>query len=183
MKNFYSDWRPVIAAYVVASLLLALGFVTGAIWPLGVAIVGFALWDLLWVTSDAPDRTAQEAIDSATRARTYMSYFVAVYGAALAFFLLRLGESQQRDLILLARNAGVPLPLILLPFVLQAISMLFLPIRLGEATLKGATGVGLATKTSTASNLAVLVLTVWVEKVSTFCFVYVVVLIGKVVAG
>ena len=174
MKNFYSHWGSVVAAYLVMLLLLAAGSVTGRMWPLGIAILVFTLWDVLWATSGGLDRTARETLESATRARTYMSYFVAVYGAALAFFLLRLAEGQQKEVLLLIRNAGVPLWLTLLPFALQAVSMLFFPVRLGADTVAGANGVSLATKTPTSANVAVLVITVWVEKVTTFSFVYVV---------
>ena len=182
MKKFYSQWPPVVLMYVATFVLLVVGSQTGAMWPLWVAIIMFTVWDLVWVCSDAPDRTAEETMESATRARTYMSYFVALYGAGLAYFLLRLGEDQQKQVIELFRQARVPLVLILLPFALQTVSMLFFPIRLGGEATGGANGVGLAAKAPTPANLAVLVVNAWVEKVTTFSLLYVIAIVGAFLA-
>lgn len=180
---FYAGWVPILLAYVIAFALLVVGTITRSICPLYVAIIGFTLWDVLWVVYGAPDRTAQETLDSTTRARTYMSYFVAVYGAGLAYFLLHLAEDQQAKVLQIISNAGVPKALILLPFALQAIAMLFFPICLGKDVIaKSKHADTLAGKTPTDANLAVLVITAWVEKVTTFSFVYVIAMIGAFLA-
>jgi len=173
LKAFYGNWASVFFMYVLALGLLVTGWVTRACWPLGVAIGVFTIWDLLWAAS-SPDRTAQETLDSATRARTYMSYFVAVYGVALGFFFVRLAAGDQKEIIRLVTNAGVPPMLLLMPFALQSTAMLFFPVKLGGDATGVPNAIGLAGKYPTSANLAVLVINVWVEKVSTFTFVYLV---------
>ena len=179
MKSFYRQWWSIGLIYLITVALLAIGATTGVLWPLWLATGIFTIWDGLWISSGAwGDRTALEILESSTRARTYMSYFVSIYGAALAYFLLRLGEDQQKEVLALIRNAGVPLVLFVLPFALQSISMLFFPISLGQDT--GSNNVrGLANKVPTAANLAMLVIAAWVEKVTTFCFLYAIIMLGS----
>jgi hypothetical protein len=179
MKKLYGSWIFVSLAYAVTLGLLVLGPVLESNCPLWLAIVLFTVWDILWALSSAPDRTAQETLESSTRARTYTSYFIAIYGAGLAYFLLRMGSNEQKQALTLIKNAGVSMPLLLAPLVLPAVALMFFPIRLGsEDCQKNGTMVSLSQRTPTSANLAILTMSAWTQKVATFCFVYEVARIG-----
>jgi ketosteroid isomerase-like protein len=178
LVSFYQHWAPVTIVHASMLVLLVVGTLLHAIWPLYVAIGVFTLWDLAWIGCIPPDRTAQEVLDTSARARTYTSTFVTVYGAGLAYFLLRMGSEEQAQVFAIVKNAGVPLAFLLAPLVLPAIAMLFFPIRVGRGD-----GVNLAAKHPTGANIAHLLINAWTEKVATFCFVYTVAMIGAFLAA
>jgi ketosteroid isomerase-like protein len=178
LVKFYGHWAPVALVHGLMLVLLVVGTFEHTTWPLYVAIGLFTVWDLAWVGCSPPDRTAQEILETSARARTYTSYFVAVYGAGLAYFLLRMGSQEQTQVFAIVKNAGVPMALLLSPLALPAVAMLFFPIRVGRGD-----GTGLAAKAPTAASIAVLLVNAWVEKVATFCFVYTVAMIGTFLAA
>lgn len=184
-KRFFSSWIPVAVVYPLTLLLLWLGTVVKSNWPLWVTVGLFTIWDSAWVWthSASHDRTAQETLESSTRARTYTSYFIAIYGAGLAYFLLRLGGPSQQQVVTLIKNANVSTTILLAPLLLSAVALMFFPIRLGfEKTSENSTLVPLSKRTPTASNRAILALCAWTQKVGTFCFVYAVARIGAYLA-
>jgi hypothetical protein len=183
LKKFYGSWISVGVVYIVTLILLVLGPVLGSNCPLWLAIVLFTVWDVVWALSAAPDRTAQETLESSTRARTYTSYFIAIYGAGLAYFLLRMGSNEQKEALTLIKNAGVSMPMLLVPLVLPAVALMFFPIRLGsEDCQKNGSQVNLSQRTPTSANLAILTMSAWTQKVATFCFIYEVARIGASLA-
>jgi putative copper export protein len=142
-------------------------------WPLVVAIAVFTAWDLLWLGVHDAERNAQEMLDTSTRARTYMSYFVAIYGAGIVF-VLPVSDKIDREAVLTAlAQSGAPGWLLISPLALCAVAMLFFPIKLGEGTVDA-----LVNRPPTAANVAVVVLNAWIQKVSTFVFVYCLLLIA-----
>lgn len=183
MEKFYGHWASISLAYVVTLGLLILGPIVGSNCPLWVAIVLFAIWDLLWAFSNVSDRTAQETLESSTRARTYTSYFIAIYGAALAYFLLRMGSDEQKQALKIISQAGISMPLLLAPIVLPAVALMFFPIRLGkEDFVKNGAVTSLSSRAPSTASLAVVTLSAWTQKVATFCFVYDVARIGASLA-
>ena len=173
LVKLYSHGAPVVLVHSLIFVLLVVGTIYRVLWPLYAAVAIFTVWDLLWILCSPPDRNAQEILEASARARTYTSYFVAVYGAALGYFLLRMGSNEQAEVFAIVKNAGVPLWLLLAPFVLPAIAMLFFLIRVGRGD-----GTNLAGKNATAANIAHLFINAWTEKVATFGFVYTVAMIG-----
>jgi ketosteroid isomerase-like protein len=167
--DFYSHWIPIALAYGVTFILMLFGPLLHNLWPLWTGIMLFTVWDLGWIACKPVDRTAQEIMESSARARTYMSYFVAVYGAGLAYFLLRMGSQEQAQVFTIVRGAGVPVLLLVSPFALPTVAMLFFLIQLGVGN-----GTNLGQKAPTKANLVVLMVAAWIEKVATFSFVYVV---------
>lgn len=170
---FYSHWIPISLAYSFTFILMLFGPLLHSLWPLWLGVALFTVWDLGWIACQPVDRTAQEIMESSARARTYMSYFVAVYGAGLAYFLLRMGSQEQAQVFTIMRGAGVPILLLVSPFALPTVAMLFFLIQLGTGS-----GTTLAQKAPTPANLTVLMVAAWIEKVATFSFVYVVTRIG-----
>lgn len=74
-------------------------------------------------------RNVGDRNESVTRARTYISWFMALYG--IVFGLVFSAASDVRDLFAVAlSNAHVPIWLLALPFALTLICMLFIPIAL-----------------------------------------------------
>ena len=76
-----------ISVHCVAVPFCSPGYGRKQMWPLVVAIAVFTCWDALWIFLHDSERNAQEMLDTSTRARTYMSYFVAIYGAGIVFVL------------------------------------------------------------------------------------------------
>src|SRR5476651_1075869 len=100
MTKLISSWLAVLLLYVASVSFLFIGSATGAMWPLAAAVIMFTVWDFIWILCRDGDRNAQEMLDSSTRARTYMSYFVAIYGTGI-FFILRLSSEPDRAAALL----------------------------------------------------------------------------------
>lgn len=173
VSKFYGNSIPLVGIYIVSLALMLFGPRLHSLWPLAAAIIVFAAWDLCWVWCDPLDRTAKEILESAWRARTYMSYFVAVYGAGLAYFLLRMGSTEQGQVFTIIRNAGVPMWLLVIPFALPTVAMLFIPIQVGRGE-----GQTLDGQAPTRAAIAMFLAVGWMEKVATFSFLYAVIMIG-----
>jgi len=173
VSEFYGSWPPLVGFYTVSLALMLLGPRSHRLWPLAIATALFAAWDLCWAWCKPLDRTAKEILESSWRARTYMSYFVAVYGGGLAYFLLRMGSTEQGQVFTIIRNAGVPMWLLVIPFALPTVAMLFIPIQVGCGT-----GTTLDQQNPTKAVVAMFVAVAWMEKVATFSFLYAVIMIG-----
>jgi hypothetical protein len=176
MTKLISSWLAVLLLYVASVSFLFIGSATGAMWPLAAAVIMFTVWDFIWILCRDGDRNAQEMLDSSTRARTYMSYFVAIYGTGI-FFILRLSSEPDRAAaLLLLDKSGVPGWLLIAPFILCAVAMLFFPIKMGEGT-----NTPLAQRQPTDANIAIVILCAWIQKVATYTFVYCAMLIAAYV--
>jgi uncharacterized protein len=171
--KFYAHWFPLVCMYFLSLVLMVLGPFSHSFWPLAAAILVFIVWDLGWVWCKPRDRTAKEILESALRARTYMSYFLAVYGAGLAYFLLRMGSADQGQVFAIIHKAGVPIWLLIVPFALLTVAMLFIPIQVGCGS-----GRTLDDQAPTTATLAMFLVVGWIEKVATFSFLYAVIMIG-----
>lgn len=173
MVAVISNWSAITFLYVASLVFLALGPLTRSIWPLIAALVMFTAWDVFWIWCHDADRNAQEMLDTSTRARTYMSYFVAIYGAGIVFILPVSDKIDREAVLALLTQSGAPGWLLISPLVLCSIAMLFFPIKLGKGT-----GRPLADRAPTTANVAVVILNAWIQKVSTFVFVYTLLLIA-----
>lgn len=172
MTQIISSWVPVVALYIVSLVLLVLGPWTGHVWPLILALVIFTVWDVFWLFANDADRNAQEMLDTSTRARTYMSYYIAIYGAAIAFILPLSDTAQRQAALALLTGSGVPGWLMIAPLVLCSVAMMFFPIKLGVGS-----GTPLDQRKPTPANVSIVIFNAWAQKVATFVFVYVVLMI------
>lgn len=164
----------ITAAYVISLFLLVLGAMAGSLVPLSVALVLFSVWDCAWLARYARrvERTAQEMLDSSTRARTYMSYYIAIYGAGLGYFVFGLSPQRHREIVVMLVTAHVPPWLLVAPVVLSGIAILFFPVQLGSR------GDGdLKERPPSGANLAVVTINAWVQKVATYTFLYSILLV------
>jgi len=167
-----SSWKPVVSLYVLSIGCLILGPWTGQVWPLIVALVVFTLWDGFWLLTNDDDRNAQEMLDTSTRARTYMSYYIAIYGAAIAFILPLSDSTQRAAALALLTASAVPGWLLIAPLVLCSVAMMFFPIKLGIGA-----GTPLEQRKPTDANVAIVIFNAWTQKAATFIFVYAVLMI------
>lgn len=167
------SWWAITFLYGVSLFLLLAGPLAKQMWPLVVAIAVFTCWDVFWIFVHDSERNAQEMLDTSTRARTYMSYFVAIYGAGIVFVLPVSDKIDREAVLAVLAQSGVPGWLLISPLVLCAVAMLFFPIKLGEGTAGALTN-----RPPTAANVAIVVLNAWIQKVSTFVFVYSLLLIA-----
>ncbi len=177
----FGHWLPVTIAYLFTFGMLCLGLLTASGKPLWITLLFFTIWDALWLIKEVPDRNAQEVLDSSTRARTYMSYFIAVYGAGMLFFLFRIDHAEQLKLIGLIGETGMPLWLPLLPLAICTVAILFFPIQL-SCTPKS-TSNDLSKQKPSSANIAVMAINAWTQKVATFTFIYIVLVLSSAIAA
>jgi hypothetical protein len=168
MTNLYTGaW--VGLAYVLTAILLGLGVCRGGhVWFFaGISL--FTIWDIGWLLVDrkARDRSAKDMLDSSTRARTYMSYFMAVYGAVLAFVLFQSTPEQRRTFFQLCHEANIHPFLFGIPFALTGLSLFFFLIALGSGN-----GSDLTSRPPSAANITIVVWAAWAQKTATFTFMY-----------
>lgn len=172
MTKLISSWQAVLALYAISFAFLVVGAVTSAIWPLITALVIFTIWDVLWIYANDDDRNAQEMLDTSTRARTYMSYYIAIYGAAIVFILPLSAQTEREAALQLLADSGVPGWLLIAPLVLCSVAMLFFPIKLGAGT-----GTPLEKRKPTPANVTIVIFNAYIQKVATYIFVYAILLI------
>jgi hypothetical protein len=137
MSKFITDFFSgpwIILMYLIAGAGLAISIVTGKLWGAGVALVLLTIWDIVWLFAieAVRDRDPKEMNESATRARTYMSYFLAVYGIGFGFFLSA-NDAGRKAFLQMCSDSGVPKWVFLVPFAVTGVSMLFIPIKLTRA--------------------------------------------------
>lgn len=176
LKNMFKSWWAVSVAYAIALGILIFGPVLGEVRLFWLAVGLFTIWDGLWIFSGTIDRNAQEMLDSSTRARTYMSYFIAIYSAALIFFFFRLPDGEQKTIVDLFSKAEIPIWLLPVPLAMCGMAILFFPIQIGDVISKN-----LNDGKPSKANIAVTVINVWVQKVSTFAFIFAILMIFSVI--
>lgn len=157
--------KHVLPMYFSVMLLLCIGVVLRTNLTFFVVAIIFLLWDIAFLKS--PNALAgrnQENILSEIRAMdTYMSYFIAIYGILFGI-LLALDESHQQSLFRLISSSGIPLWLLLTPFVLASVTMLFIPIQLVDES----------TNEISTSLRYLLFFEAYLEKLAIFGFVHII---------
>ena len=129
MQRVYAG-PAVLFAYGLGALAVVSGYWLGYE-ILIISLLILLAWDIGFVFSGGAfaGRNVGDINDSVTRARTYISWFMALYG--IVFGLVFSAASDVRDLVAAAlSNAHVPIWLLALPFALTLICMLFIPIAL-----------------------------------------------------
>ena len=169
MTSLYSKaW--VLIAYALTASFLSLGMLVGGRFWYAAGLILFLIWDIGWLTADKSvrDRSAKETLDSSTRARTYMSWFLGVYGAVLAIFLFRSTDADRSNFFNLCIAANIDPIIFVLPFALTGLVLLFFPVALGE----GDSSSDLDQRKPSTANISVLMLNAWAQKVTTYSFLY-----------
>ncbi len=125
---------------LVTMYLLGAGALVGSYfrlsWPLVVCLLVYAIWDAKFTFQPQAfsGRSVSDINDAVTRSRTYVSWYIAIFGAVLA---LAFADAESREAIkLLLDVTGIAPWLLGAPLVLAIIVMLFIPIRI-ECTNAG----------------------------------------------
>ncbi len=152
----------VLYAYLLTAALLLLAVRQGSLLFVASAAALFAVWDIVWITGPdvVRDRSSEEMNASATRARTYLSYFLGVYGAGTAYFVLNMTAAQRESLLETCGKAGVPRWLLVVPLAWTGITMLFFPIQLKE------------NKAPSTAVRTLIVTVTWSQKIITFTVLF-----------
>lgn len=102
------------------------------------ALTLFLAWDIIYLRSEAAfaGRDVSAINDGVTRARTYISWFIGLYG--VLFGLVFTSNADARALFQTAMMASnTPYWMIALPLALALLSMLFIPIQLKDHAPEG----------------------------------------------
>jgi len=119
----------ILLAYLIGAISIASGaFSNDVVLVLG--LLALLVWDLLYVRhpESFKGRSIESTNESVTRARTYISWFIGLYGV-----LIGIGLSQGDAAIQLSaalERSGTPTWVVALPIVLSVVSMLFVPVQL-----------------------------------------------------
>jgi len=161
---FEQPWN--LAAYGASLILLLLGPLLGTNVTVLLALALFLGWDVAYLrsTSSMRGRTTDLALQQTQNIREHISYFLAFYGVLFALLFTQLAE-RQAQFVEVSRSAGIPIPLLVLPFLLALIPLLFFPIQLARGGQAGE---------ASASLKALLALSALFQKVSIFLFAHII---------
>jgi len=136
---FEKPWNLVV--YGASAVLLAAGVYYGTNLTLVAMAAMFFVWDLTFAISQRAytGRSPAGVLDVVTVGREYLSWYMIFFG--LFFGLVLSGKVGEREnFIQLSIQAGIPLYLLLLPFVFVAVSGLFVPIQIQSSRLSAEGG-------------------------------------------
>ena len=165
-KNHATGVLFLLSAAVLASAL----FVRNDT-PLWLLLGVYLLWDVSFVASPSSwtGRSPEYANNGVTLARTYMSWYLAFFGVLLGFFFAQPAEVRMA-FVGLTDTAQVSLYVLVLPFVLSSIAMLFIPIQLWSEDPPAAANA--ATSSITVSLKWLFLVNVFCQKASLVVFAY-----------
>ena len=165
MTNFYSSSFYFPACFAVSAMLMWGGISYGSHLFLIGAILFFAVIDFGFRQSDPnyEGRDENFLIQQIVQTRSYLSYFLPIYGVT---FGILLSDKQRFDFFEgLIKKSHLNLFMVLLPFILSILVMLFFPVRV----MKNA-----QTKELTPAIKTLFVFNSFIEKTVLFTFLYVV---------
>jgi len=120
-----------VVVYLVVAVLVAVDIYTTSLLPMYMAVAIFIAWDIGFTVSDRAyaARDARHTITQVSAARQYASWFLFVFG--VFFGLLLTGNKDQRvAFISLMDESNMTEYRVISPFILIAISAMFVPIQL-----------------------------------------------------
>lgn len=123
-------WHPYnLVVYLTALATVTIGAWSGTIILLLVQVITFFAWDVTFVISRSPmdTETAAIAMTRRTAIGTLLYYWLPVYGILIALLFV-VEPDRQIAFLCLCSRAGVPMWLLMAPFVLSSISLLFVPV-------------------------------------------------------
>jgi len=160
---FEKPWN--IAAYGLTAALLVTGIVLRTNVTALIAVLVFLFWDIAYLSSKTSmrGRSIDAALQQTQNIREHISYFLAFYGVLFAVLFTQPSE-RQAQFLQICNDAGIPMTLLVLPFLFALIPLLFFPIQPGRDDGREA-----------SSALKALVsLSAFFQKVSIFLFAHVV---------
>jgi len=121
----------VLLAYLIGVFTIFSGYYDD-FYILFIGLILFFLWDLFYVLDDKSftGRTSQLINDSVTRARTYISWYIGLYGIIIGFSLNQSKDSSPFAMAL--DSSAIPFWALSLPLIFSIISMLFIPIQISS---------------------------------------------------
>ena len=128
--------RPVnIYVAVLALVTICLGAITESNWPLYLQLAVFCIYTVLFSLSKTflHDRTIETTVNHIGLASQYISYFLPFYGVFVAM-LLAIDEKEKMVALSIIADANLNPALVMLPFVVASVSLLFFPIQLSHPT-------------------------------------------------
>ena len=152
----------VVFAYLLGAAAIIAGYFQS--YTILVLVLAFFLaWDIYFAFSKGAfaGRSVININEGITRARTYVSWFIALYGALIGLAFTA-GDPAGSKLLAACVAAGIPLWMLASPLAFAFLSMLFIPISLQ-------TGDGASAAPSTALR-CVFALVIYTEKVILLLF-------------
>lgn len=121
----------ILLAYCIGAFAIISGSFNSYI-PLIISLLILFIWDVLYIVDkdSFKGRTLSGINDSVTRARTYISWYIGLYGVIIGLTLTKSNEMSQFATAL--SNSNTPVWVVALPLLLSIISMLFIPIQIGD---------------------------------------------------
>ena len=162
-----------LALYGVSLVLLVLGIFLETNLTAIIAVAAFVTWDIGYLLSRVSmrGRTIDLALQQTQNIREHTSYFLAFYGVFFAILFTQSSDKQSQFLKICA-EAGIPLTVLVLPFLLVSIPILFFPIQLAK---------GDTDKPSSALKALVSISALF-QKIAIFLFMHAILRIIKVLA-
>ena len=121
----------ILVAYLIGAITIFSGIYHSDV-VLVLGLTCLFVWDWLYLRHPKSfiGRTVDGTNDSVTRARTYISWFIGLYGVIIGIALTQ-GDGATR-LSEVLENSGTPVWLVALPLILSLVSMLFVPLQLSS---------------------------------------------------
>ncbi len=118
-----------VVVYATAAVALVIGACTGSLLPLFIQCFMFFLWDMSFVLGAWPldEEPVNVAVTRSITIRTLTSYFFPLYGILFGLLFV-IEHAKQTAFLNLCSRAGVPMPLLLMPFALSSVNLLFIPV-------------------------------------------------------
>lgn len=117
--------------YFLMAVNLTIGTLLKTNIPLVVQLVLFVLWDYGYFHNrqSITGRPPLATVEHVGLVTTWLSYFVPFYG--ILFGILFVADTaRQKEFLLLCQEAGVPVWLLLIPFMFAALTSIFIPVQL-----------------------------------------------------
>ena len=156
--------------YNLLLYLLILLLLCGGVWfqtniTVILAIVLFIAWDVGYflIVTSLKGRTIELALQQIQNIREHISYFLAFYGVLFAILFTQSIE-QQTQFLKVCNEINLGIFIVVLPFVLAIIPILFVPIQLARSS----------SEEPSDALKALVVISALFQKVSIFLFVHIV---------
>lgn len=153
-----------IGIYLLSTLLLFFGYIFSSDVYAAIAIAIFFIWDYGYLKSKTGfnNRNFNELSKQIVNVRKYLSYFLPFYSVLFGILLAINSENRVR-FFSLCYTAGIPTWLLVIPFIIASVSILFVPIQLSEED----------GQLPTQSLKALFIFSVFSQQISTYLFVHI----------
>ncbi len=160
--TIHSHWYYNLSIYLIVLLLLALGVFLKTNMTIFLAVFIFIVWDIGYFisTSNQHARTVELSLQGTQYIREHLSYYLAFYGVLFGILFTQSTQKQEFFFSLL-ESSGVPIFLLVIPFIIASVTLFFVPIALTND------------KNEPSSSLRLLVvITAFFQKISIYIFVH-----------